>query len=525
MGALPAAASDHEEDLLSYRAERLMMHARVLSTIPADRRFDVEERRKKDPGTRVFSVGIGGVDLGMNAVLARAKFHSNRLGMGEGERGARATPTATARAASTASAEKTTTVVADSPLLPVIEWPDHGLGAVDLRSATVLPGGKGTIVSRRRPGSLVRTGTFNRDGGVTVSWDEVILAMEGPEARARRRIAEPLGKAPVFARVEDERFISYRFDRTGNTLRAALAEAGPWALPSNDTSPQAASGTPQALILMDLSPEEGAAAGTRFESPTVEVRLRGADGRRRVAPLPRSVLQRLVRGREVDLTPDRPLPAFTPAAEMLGSSRAVMVLQSSQEARAPWSGPRSPRPGEEDGARLAAALTSWWSAEPASSARAVCGTDPTASPARWDRAPRLDGRLTVLAPEGAFPSQAAVLRSGLAALPEVTGAPLVVIVSAEGPGVLGKRLRALANDPAFAGKILAVASLGGPLRADLPASLLAEGGLAGLGVFDAGPVGLQRSIDEIVRFAKTASGEGSKGRRVEELPGPFTWFY
>ena len=155
----------------------------------------------------------------MNAVMARAKFRSNRLGMGGGERIAAAS--SPARAASTASGEKGNTAVADSPLLPANEWPDHGLGVGGLRTVTVLPGGKGTIVSRRRPGSLVRTGTFKRDGGASVSWDEVILAMEGPEARARRRIAEPAGKLPVFERVEDERFMSYRFDKTANTLTSS----------------------------------------------------------------------------------------------------------------------------------------------------------------------------------------------------------------------------------------------------------------------------------------------------------------
>jgi hypothetical protein len=131
----------------------------------------------------------------------------------------------------------------------------------------------------------------------------------------------------------------------------------------------------------------------------------------------------------------------------------------------------------------------------------------------------------VTAPESAVASQAAAVRAGLGEFPAGAGATLVVIVSAESPGVLGKRLRAAANDPAFAGKILAVASLGGPLRGDLPASLLLEGRLAALGVYEGGPVGLSKSIDEIARFARTAASDASKGRRAEELPGPFNWFY
>lgn len=525
MAALPAQAGVYDEDLLSFRAERLMMHGRVLATIPVERRLAIEERRNREPATRVFSVGIGGVDLGMNSVLARAKFRSSRLGLGTGDRVATGKAAAPSRPTTPVVADAGA-AVADSPLLPASEWPEHGLGPVDQRSVTTTPDGKGTIAFRRRPGALVRKGTFKPEGGTVVAWDEVLLAMEGPEVRSRRRIAGQNGKAPHFERVEEERFLSYRFERSGSDLKATLTPASQQIEAFRLTSPQSTSAAPPGLIVMDLPPStQNAAGGARFEAPAVGIRLRAPAGREREAPLPRSVLQRLVRGREIDFSPDRPLPAFTPAAEVLGASRALMVIQSEDESRAPWSGPKAPRPGEEDAARLAYALTQWWIADPSSTARAVCGTDPAASPARWDRAPRLDGLLAVKAPESAFPAQAAALRAGLAGLPDDPGASTVILVSAESPGVLGRRLRALSVDPKFAGKTLAVVSLGGPLRADLPASLLAEGGLAGLGVYDAGPIGLRKSIDEVVRFARSAAGEAATGRRVEELTGPFTWFY
>jgi len=315
---------------------------------------------------------------------------------------------------------------------------------------------------------------------------------------------------------------------TGNTLRATLSVAAP----SSQTfrfpppPPAAAAPLPPALILMDLPPPaEAPQTDNRGELPSVSVRLRSADGRERVAALPRSLLQRLVRGREIDLTPERPLQALTPAAEVLGSSHTLMVVASADETRPPWSGPIPERPGEEDAARVAFALGRWWSADPTSSAAAVCGVDPLSSPARWARAPLLDGTLAVVAPENAFPAQAAALRAGLEGLPGGVGGSIVVIVSAEPPGVLGRRLRSLATDPAYAGKILAVASLGGPLRGDLPASILGEGRLAAFGLYEAGPVGLTKSIAEIARFARGAASDASKGRHVEDLPGPFTWFY
>ena len=527
MSGLRADSTPYELDLLSYRAQRLLMHARVLATIPASRRASVEARRKQEPSTRVFSVGIGGVDLGMNAVLARASARGGRLGLVASGNKSSEAASAPAPADRSAASPKST-VAADPPGLPESEWPDHGLGLADERTATSLPEKKGSILARRRSGSLVRTGTFTPEGGAPVAWEEVVLGMEGPEARARRRVADPAGKNPVFERVEDGRFLRYRLERAGNTLRATLAVADPRIPAFGDRTPPsaAAEAPPSALVVMDLPPPADVLPPEdRGEAPSVSVRLRSADGRERVASLPRPLLQRLVRGREVDLTPDRPLQALTPATEVLGSSHTLMVVASADETRAPWSGPSAPRPGEEDAARLALALGRWWSADPASSAAAVVGVDPLASPARWARARPLDGTVAVVAPENAFPAQAASLRAGLDGLPGGVGASIVVIVSAEPPGVLGRRLRALALDPAYAGKTLAVVSLGGPLRADLPGSLLGEGRLAGFGLYEAGPVGLRKAIAEIARFARSAASDASKGRRVEALPGPFTWFY
>jgi hypothetical protein len=523
MGELPADAGDAQRDLMSYRAQRLMMHARVLATIPPERRASIEERRKREPRTRVVSVGIGGVDLGMSAVLARASSRGERLGLVAS--GTKPPPPAPVVKPASVGAPA---VSADPPGLPEIEWPDHGLGKADERTVTALPGKRGTILARRRSGASVRQGTYAAPNGARVSWDEVVLGIEGPEARSRRRTADPAGKHPVFERVEEERFLRYGFEREGHTLRATLAVAAPpgdvFGVPAPPAATAAAQ--PPPLVLMDLPPAADARApGDRGESASIGVRLRGTDGRERVASFPRALLQRLVRGREVDLTPERPLQALTPASAVLGTSRTLMVLASADEARPPWSGPTAERPGEEDAARLAFALTRWWSSDPSSAGVAVCGVDPIASPPRWERAPRLDGTLAVVAPESSFPAQAAVLHAGLEGLPGGAGASLVVIVSAESPGVLGRRLRSLATDPAYAGKIIAVASFGGPLRIDLPASILGEGRLAAVGLYEAGPVGLTRSIAEIARFARAASSAASKGRRVEELPGPFTWYY
>ena len=394
------------------------------------------------------------------------------------------------------AADRTTpapVTLADPTELPMTEWPDHGLGSSNERATTTLPEGEGTILARRLAGSLVRHGTFKAQGAAAISWDEVLSGMEGPELRTRRRIADPAAKTPVFERVEEGRFLHYTFDRTDGALQAQLSTGGlsPRALGAGVPAKESALTVPPELTVMDLQPAEPA------EPAGIRLRLSDAGGRERGASVPRSLLQRLVRGREIDLTPERPLPAFEPPAAMLGAAKALMVLQSADESRPPWSGPSTPRPGEEDAVRIADALTRWWSAELSSTARAVVGTSAIASPARWAKAPKLDGTASVV----------------------------VVVTSDEPAGVLGRRLRRLATDPALSGKILAVAALSGALRPDLPASLLAEGKLAALGVYEVGPVGRARALDDLAAFERAVADEGSKGRRVEEVPGPFTWYY
>jgi hypothetical protein len=180
---------------------------------------------------------------------------------------------------------------------------------------------------------------------------------------------------------------------------------------------------------------------------------------------------------------------------MLGAGKTLMVVQSADESRPPWSGPGVAIPGEEDAVRVAEALTRWWgSGAGASAVRAVVGTSAATSPARWAAAPKLNGASSV-----------------------------VIVDSDEPPGVLGKRLRRLATDPANAGKFLAVASKGGRLRPDLAASLLEEGKLAAVGVYEVGPVGRRRADHELAEFNRAVAGGSANGRRIEEAPGPFTW--
>ena len=63
---------DSALDLLAQQAERLTMHETVLGTLEMSRRRSVGERMRAGEKLRIFSVGIGGLDLGMGSVVSRA---------------------------------------------------------------------------------------------------------------------------------------------------------------------------------------------------------------------------------------------------------------------------------------------------------------------------------------------------------------------------------------------------------------------------------------------------------------------
>lgn len=530
-----STADASELDTMSFRAERLAMHARVLATLsPADRAA-VASRQSTTPGVRIFSIGIGGVDLGTSAVLDRALARRGALDAASaptGPKPSRSTPEPGPRAAAPSPTVAPADKPSDPPALSTGAWPDHGLGPAAERATAKLAEGNGTIVSRRRPGALIRTGTWAAANGRALAWEEWVTGIDGNEPRSRRRVPDVEGKAPVFERFEDGRFVSYRFEIAADAMRAipAFGQLPSQAFGGAAVTPSGAAGVsaiPRGLALLDVLPPAQDLPGDRELPPAVGIRLRGADGRARSAPFPRPLLQRLVLGRAVDATPGRPLSGFTPISDLLGEARTLMVMQTSSESTPPWTALRSPLPGEESAARLARALTRWWSEDPATApAHAVVGVDPATSLTRWSAVKPLDGALTVVAPAEAFPGPSSAWRAPLASLPaSSSGASIVLVVSAEAPGVLGRRLRSMADDPATAGKSVAVVSLAGPVRDDLPASLLGAGRLSSVGVLEAGPVGIARALDEVAGWARAATGGGAKGKRPDEVPGPFLWHY
>jgi len=251
---------------------------------------------------------------------------------------------------------------------------------------------------------------------------------------------------------------------------------------------------------------------------------------------PRASLQRLVMGPEADLQPDRPLPGLDPMPEALGAIRSVIVALEPAQVAPPWAAATAVVAGEENPARLARALNVWWSEEGRSGPQraAVAGTDPARSLARWSSAPHAGQPALLYLPEDGFPGRLADMREGLrrawgsaevvAALPSTIDADLVLLISGESPGRLAIRLRELAESAAMQGKLLAVWSLSGPVRQDLPASLLADGRLAGFGLAESGVMSRREAVGAVAAFKRALAGSKATSR-VEELSPQILWYF
>ena len=556
---------DNALDELTLRAERLRMHYLVLNTVPRPERGAIMERQKAEEGARVLSVSIGGVDLGMSSAVARASRGDRRVGWGGSGRsgaaglamrtspgavalapeGGAARPSATAAPAAPSTALPRPGALADPPELPPTPLPDHGLLAGAPAKGLVPP-------AFRRFGN-----NWIRKGSSPVPSIEAVMDADGPETRARRLILDGEGRARLFERVEDLRLIRYAVKRQGGEAGRPLLLA---CIPSNEPVPAAPSRVldngepaaaaasaaqplappPQGLVTIDLLGADASAVSLRLRFTSA------GEVKELSAAVPRQLLLRMILGRQADLTPGQPLGALHPLPAAAGEAPRVMVLMKPAQTEAPWAGGGGPLPSEEDPVRIAAALGRWSAEHPgAGQARplpVVVGVDPAVSPGRWQSAPQVGGGALLLLPDGSFPGRAAPMRDELArswqnggaapgslitSLPAGAALPeLVLLASAEPPGPFAARLRALARNPAMKGKLLAAWSLAGPFRQDLPASLLAEGILAGVSIVEVPPVGLRAVSKEIAAMA--AGGGAAKrgpGARVEELPGPRPWYF
>ncbi len=523
----PAALDDETLDFLAYRAERLFMHHLVLRTVGAADRARIEARGVAEGKPRVFSVGIGGIDLGMDQAIDRALAGDSRLAPGAG-----AAAEEPSRPASPGAEETDATAIPEAP--PSFEMPDHGIG------------GQRRVPAREFAGGWIRRGTWKAPPEAG-AWVLVVHDPHGPEVRSRRSILDSDGRARAFERVEDLRFLRYAMERRPDGLEAApLPEVPGEAPPSaaHDRPPAPADAPADRLpagvsMIEVLGPRGSAPAGIPgAEPPAIGLKLRTPGKAALEAAFPRTVLQRLLLGPDHDLSAGKPLPGLTPPGQVLGEARSLMVAMPPEATAPPWAGPRAAVPGEENAVRIARAIARWWSAgspSPSAAPPVVVATDARLSPGRWESAPVVPKRPWLLLPEDAFPGPSAPLREAIARgfpagasgpdLPAGDAPDLVVLASGEAPGLLGARLGALARDRRMQGKLLAVFPLGGPVREDLPASLLGEGNLAAVGVAGFSPVGVPRAIEAIGRVAEAARAAAPERSRAEEVATELTWFY
>jgi hypothetical protein len=512
-------------DLLAYRAERLTMHRTVLETLPLPDRRRLRARQGAGESLRVFSVGIGGIDLGMQQALDRARGASRRLGWGAGggrDAGA---------SAGTAPAASTTPV----PAATASPWP----AGVRRSTMPAHPGG--------RPGFDLRE-TRREDGTRVV---EAVYGADGPEAVVRRVELGEDRRVDVIDRYENGRRQRYELVRVSSVGLATRSLEPIDARPDAGTD-RAAGGAVRAKVA--LGPSSSSAAATlppglallrlsadpavpRDAPVTLVIDKQAGDRRRELTTEhPRAALRRLVLGREAVRGNADLLAGLFPLPDWLGPLRTVMLLSDDRATWPPWVSSPGPLAGELDPRRLAGALQGWWQGLPESAARAaaVVGTHPGRSPQRWAAAPRGGGAAVLLAPPEAFPPPFAGLRRELAAswngarvvesVEAIGDARAVVLVGTESADRFAARLRSLAEDPRLGGKLLAGWCLGGPVRDDLPAALLADGGIAALGIAEGSVVGLRRAAPRLAEWSR-AFAEAPDDRRVEEIGGPFVWFF
>ena len=528
-GVKPEQVPQAALDDAAYQSQRLLMHDLVLTTLRGAGRDRVADRFRQGEQVRVFSVGIGGLDLGMEQVLARAQ--GGRMTLSAGGFGGATTLHGSLAAGSASEAGS----VGAAELQPRSEWQVDPAGL----PATTLPRhgfGKG----RPGAGDLVRADGNRFEAGPPEgrknrpAWRLAVYGEDGPEVRSRRVVFNVRGNVLRIERLERMRLLRYRMERDGVRLLARLLASPPAESGGTGEAATQEGALPAGLALMrlDVAPEDrgvSTAVSLRLEMNVSGVR-RGLD-----ADYPRSQLRRLVLGRDVDKTPDRPMSGFEPLPQSMADVETMMVLAQEAQSRRPWDEEPLLIGGEENPIRLAAALGDWWAAGAGDTPRAVVGVDSSRSPGRWDAAPRPGANPLLLLPTEGFPRGTGELEaelrrawgSGAVAteLPDRLESSLVLLVSAEAPGLFAARLRELAAAPALKGKLLAAWNLNGAMREDLPADLLETSSLAGVGLAVSSFGESRAGADRLAALRAALEGEEAPRSRVERLPGPFLWYF
>ena len=484
-------------DQLAFAAERLRMHRTVLETPDDDVRRRVAPRIQAGEGIRVFSVAIGGLDLDMKSAVSRAR--GRKLGMGAAPGMATVLPASLGLALSgrPGSAGPPSSWSRDPAGLPTARVPSHGSKARGLE----------------------------HQRGVEATRIQTLYASSSIDARLRELRYDDNGNLETMLRYDDGRRIHYRWvaDASGRMFRAELLLA---TLPP-DTFSAMPERVPEGLTIFQVQDRVGA--------DRIPVRLQArpnADVPQQIeATLPRAELQRLILGHSADFAAGRPLGGLTTFPPQLGTVSTMMLLQQFRQSVEPWDETATIAFGETRADILARSLNEWWGDD--GSYASVVGTHPLRSVARWEAMGTLSGPVSLVYLAGhsnghdRLKEIREVWKAGpvLSAMPKGGAPRMTVIVADEPPAVLARRLTRFAADPAYAGHALAIWSLAGPLRRDLPARWLDADRLLAIGIGSETIVS-RRRFEQALKTLSDAVQQSSSGAiRPEELPGPLLWYY
>ena len=491
-----AALDDVALDFLAYRAERLEMHGVVLSTLQVEDGRQLASRVRAGENLRVFSVAIGGLDLGLTEKVGTARRRSHGL-------------------AASASARP--------PVGPPPELPPARPTVRE--EATALAGRAVPTVPPPRE-RIERTVGRAQDGsrGARVVADPL-----GPGARLRSIMFPEGGASARVVRHEAGRTIVYRVEPFGDRVRirsdksrTAREVAGTGAVPEGlavlrvDTG-----GTSRAEALLGTDDPDLEGDGLRL--------LFTASGERHgAAEFQRAALRRILLGPALDRGPG-PVDGLEPLPAPLGDVERLLVQAAAPEIAPPWEAAATELAPEEDPARLAAALAGWYDARAGGRPEVAVGVRPDAGE-RFVAAPAIGRRPFLLVPAAAFDG-AVITRDDLLAAWPLSGEELprrfgnlVVVLDDGPPDRLAARVADLAADPRLAGRLLAVVAAGAAVRTDLPARLLEAGELAGVALLSIPPTEIHRLPERIRGWAESLARAGGRAT-IADLPDGPLWYF
>ena len=194
-GVDPGEVAEAALDDAAYQSQRLLMHDLVLTTLRGAGRDRVADRFRQGEKLRVFSVGIGGLDLGMDQVLARAQ--GGRMTLTGGGFGS-ATTLHGSLAAASASGDRPAMAAAREPRAARVEGRSRVLPTDRDACRTA------SAVSARIPETVVRSHGNRFETGPPVgrknrpAWTLAVYGEDGPEVRSRRLDLDPRGGVSAY---------------------------------------------------------------------------------------------------------------------------------------------------------------------------------------------------------------------------------------------------------------------------------------------------------------------------------------